>query len=149
MFDYSIGGTDVKKEGSDAISDLQQNRTLFVQKLTGEAPFTPQMTEGLKTMDEVFNHFRPEVEVEFQTEDGATQPEHLRFGNLGDFGPNGISKQSKFLQDLASEEDNYLKIVKELKSNKAVQTALQAPETKQAFMNSLLAMIKELEDQGA
>lgn len=149
MYDYSIGGTDRKQEGADAISELPQNKTLFVQKLTADAPFAPEMTQGLKTMDEVFAHFRPALDVEFQTEEGTSHEEHLMFNNLGDFGPNGISKQSTYLQDLKNQEDNYLKVVKELKSNKALQTALQSPDSKQAFLTSILAMIKELEEQGA
>ena len=148
-FDYSIGGTDRKDEGSEAISELPLNRTLFVQKLTGEAPFTPQLVTDLKTVDEVFEHFKPEVEVEYETEEGTSQPENLRFGNLGDFGSSGIKRQSKYLSDLTSKEDNYLKIVKELKSNKALQTIVQGKDTKQALMTSLQAMIKELEEAGA
>lgn len=148
-FDYSIGGTDRKDEGSEAISELPLNRTLFVQKLTGEAPFTPQLVTDLKTVDEVFEHFKPEVEVEYETEEGTSQPENLRFGNLGDFGSSGIKRQSKYLSDLTSKEDNYLKIVKELKSNKALQTIVQGKDTKQALMSSLQAMIKELEEAGA
>ena len=148
-FDYSIGGTDRKDEGSEAISELQQNRTLFAQKLTGEAPFAPQLVYDLKTVDEVFNHFKPEIEVDFEREEGSSQPENLRFGNLGDFGSSGIKAQSKYLGELAGKEDNYLKIVKELKSNKALQTIVQSKDTKEAFMTSLMAMIKELEEAGA
>lgn len=149
MFDYSIGGTDRKKEGAEGIGEIDPNRTLFVQNLTGGTIDEPQMVRGLKTMEDVFAHFRPNVEVEFQTEDGSSQSEHLRFNGLSDFGPNGISKQSGYLQDLANEEDSYLKIVKELKSNKSLQNALQNPETRQAYMTALLALVKELEDNGA
>lgn len=149
MFDYSIGGTDRKKEGAEGISEIDPNRTMFVQNLTGGNIDSPELVQGLKTMEDVFSHFKPQTEIEFETEDGSSQAEQLRFGSLADFGPSGISKQSNYLQGLATEEDSYLKIVKELKSNKSLQTALQNKDTKQAYMSSLLALIKELEDNGA
>jgi predicted component of type VI protein secretion system len=148
-FDYSIGGTDRKAEGSEAIAEISQNRTLFVQKLSNEAPFAPDFVQNLSTPEEVFAHFKPSVPMEFENEDGSTKEEELHFTNLADFGSKGISNQSKFIQELANQEDTYLKLVKELKSNKAIQTALQNKESKQAFLTALAAMIKELEDAGA
>ena len=148
-FDYSIGGTDRKAEGSEAIAEIAQNKTLFIQKLTNEAPMGPQVVTGLTTPEEVFDYFKPSVNMEFENEDGSNREEELHFTNLADFGSQGISKQSKFVQELANQEDTYLKLVKELKSNKAIQTALQNKESKQAFLTALAAMIKELEDAGA
>ncbi len=55
MQEYGIGGTEVKGDASEAFVEIPQNRTLFIEKLTNEAPVKPQMTEGLKTVDEVFN----------------------------------------------------------------------------------------------
>jgi predicted component of type VI protein secretion system len=145
-FDYSIGGTDRKAEGSEAIAELSQNKTLFIQKLTKEAPVGPAIVPDLTTPEEAFAHFKPSVNMEFENEDGSTREEELHFTNLADFGSKGISNQSKFIQELANQEDTYSKIVKELKSNKAMQTALQNKETKQALLTAIAAMIKELEE---
>jgi hypothetical protein len=46
-------------------------------------------------------------------------------------------------------KEQSLKIVKELKSNKALQTILQNQDNKAAFLAGLQAMIKELEEAGA
>ncbi len=148
-FDYSIGGTDRKQEASEAISELEPNRTLLVQKLTSEAPMMPQMVKDLTTPEEVFNHFKPNVNVEYENEDGSTREENLRFASLADFGPKGISNKSAFIQDLVNQENTYMNIVKELKSNRAVQTALQNKETKTALLTAIAAMITELENKGA
>jgi hypothetical protein len=147
-FDYSIGGTDRKAEGSEAIAELSSNKTLFIQKLTKDAPFTPQMVPDLTTPEEAFAHFKPSINMEFEGEDGASKEEELHFTNLADFGTKGIANQSKFIQEIANKEDTYLKIVKELKSNKALQATLANKETKQAFLTALAAMIKQLEEAG-
>lgn len=148
-FDYSIGGTDRKQEASEAIAELQQNKTLFIQKLTKDAPFSPQFVPDLTTPEAAFDFFKPSVEMEFENEDGSSRSEELHFTGLSDFGSKGITGQSKFIQELVNQEDTYLKLVKELKSNKAIQTALQNKESKTAFLTALTAMIKELEDAGA
>ena len=48
MFNYGVGGQEVKQDAPEAITDLSQNRTLFVQKLTHEEQFTPQVVYDLK-----------------------------------------------------------------------------------------------------
>jgi len=150
MFEYGIGGNERKlNNANEAFADIQMNRTIFVQKLTGEAPYAPQAVRDLKTVEEVFNHFQPAVEVEMQNEDGSSFNENLQFTNLGDFGPKGILKKSKFLQDTNEIKEQSLKVVKELKSNKALQTILQNPESKATFLAGIQAMIKELEEAGA
>ncbi len=149
MFEYGIGGSERKlNNANEAFADIQMNRTIFVQKLTGDAPYVPQAVYDLKTVDEVFNHFKPQVEVEMQTEDGSSFTEDLRFGNLGDFGPKGILKNSSYLQETNEVKEQSLKIAKELKSNKALQTILQNKDTKEAFLAGIQAMIKELEESG-
>jgi predicted component of type VI protein secretion system len=150
MFEYGIGGSERKLDNAnEAFADIQMNRTIFVQKLTGEAPYAPQAVYDLKTVDAVFNHFQPAVEVEMETEDGSTFNEQLNFNNLGDFGSKGIIKKSKYLQEVNDTKDESLKIVKELKSNKALQAILQNKENKEAFLAGIQAMIKELEEAGA
>src|SRR5450432_2398871 len=100
MYDYGIGGQEVPKDASEAIADIPQNRTLMIEKLTADAPVKPEVVEGLKNVEEVFQHFKPQVDCEFQKEDGSSMNEKLSFSNLGDFGTKGITNQSNFLKDL-------------------------------------------------
>jgi len=145
MQTYGIGGTEVKGDASEAISEIQQNRTLLIEKLSAEPPVKPEVVQGLTKIDEVFDHFKPNVGIEFQDSEGVSRQETLRFGNLADFGIKGITAQSEFLQNLTMQKEQLQKIIKQLKSNKMMRKALENPETKQALLNSIYAMIKEIQ----
>ena len=143
---YSIGGTVQENEAFEAFADIPQNRVLLAEKLTANAPVKPQIVQGLTTVEQVFEHFKPQVEMDFDTEDGATRKETLHFTNLGDFGVKGITAQSRFLGDLTLKKEQYQKIIKQLKTNKLLKQALNDPESKAALLRSLHALIRELED---
>lgn len=146
MQEYGIGGQEVPNDASEAIADIPQNRTLMVEKLTDNDPPKPVIVEGLKNVEEVFAHFKPTVDCEFQKEDGTSATEGLAFSNLGDFGTKGITTQSKFLNGLQTEKDEYNKLTKQLKSNKLLKAVTENPETKNALMSALQALIQEIED---
>jgi hypothetical protein len=146
MFNYGIGGQEVPNDASEAMADIPQNRTLMIEKLTADAPIKPEIVQGLKTVDEVFQHFKPQVDCEFQKEDGSNVNETLSFNNLGDFGAKGITEQSRFLNELKMEKDEYAKAVKQMKSNKLLKSVTENPDTKAAFINALQALIQEIED---
>jgi predicted component of type VI protein secretion system len=143
---YNIGGSEVKGEANEAMSELPQNRTLMIEKLTKEAPVKPDIAEGLKSVDEVFEHYSPGAEVDFHDSDGGTHKETLRFRNLGDFSIKGITNQSEFLKELTAQKEQNQKIIKQLKSNKLLQKALENDEYKAALLNAINALIKELKD---
>ncbi|UOQ74799.1 hypothetical protein [Hymenobacter cellulosilyticus] len=146
MFNYGIGGQERKLDNAqESISDIPLNRTLLVQKLTADPPLRAKIVEGLRTPEAVFAHFKPEVAVEFEKEDGSIIPEKLQFETLGDFGKQGIINQSNFLQSLDTEADNLQKLLRQLKSNKILKSALENPETKAAFLAAIEAMISELD----
>lgn len=42
MYKYGVGGNEVKIDTNEAIAEIPSNRTLFVQKLTDEAPISPE-----------------------------------------------------------------------------------------------------------
>jgi len=77
---------------------------MLIEKLTKDPPFKPDIVQGLTSIDEVFEHFSPKVDMEFSDSDGNTRKETLRFKNLGDFGVKGITSQSEFLQDLTAQK---------------------------------------------
>jgi hypothetical protein len=143
---YGIGGTEVKGDASEAISDIPQNRTMLIEKLTKEPPIKPEVVGGLTTIDEVFEHFSPKVDMEFTDSDGGTRKETLRFKNLGDFGVKGITNQSEFLQNLTAQKEQNQKMIKQLKTNKLLKKALETKESRIALVNAMQALIKELEE---
>ena len=144
MNEVEIGGQLVPQQSFEAIANVSSNKTLLVQKLTSK-PTKPEITKGLKSIDEVFQHFKPKTEVEFETAEGAPKKEELGFTNLGDFGKQGLISQSSFLQDLQSQKDTYQNIFKQLKNNRILKSALNNPEAKEAYLKALKAMIDEID----
>jgi hypothetical protein len=125
--------------------EISPNKTLFIQKLTNEAPIKPELVEGLQTVEEVFEHFKPACDVDLDKEDGSTVKENFQFGGLGDFDTKNLTNQSAYLKNLSLENDAYLKIIKQLKTNKSLKNVIENPETKAAFVNALKALAFELE----
>jgi hypothetical protein len=141
-----IGGNERPTETSEALGALQQNKTLMVQKLTHDDPIKPKIVEGLTNTEAVFDHFKPTIDMEFTSEEGTTVKETLAFSNLGDFGSKGITNQSDYLKDLKSKQDEYLKIVKQLRTNKLLLTALKDSENKAAIISALENLKAELDN---
>ena len=144
-FEYGIGGTERPVDASEAFADLPQNKTLMIQKLTGDDPVKPQVVEGLTTVEAVFAHFKPKVETAFAGADGSEVKEELAFNNLGDFGPKGLTRQSAFLQDLNLQQTELMKVVKQLRSNKRLVSAMQDPSAKAAVIAALQELAAELD----
>ncbi|GAB2530502.1 hypothetical protein [Spirosoma aerophilum] len=146
MFDYGIGGQERKLDVNESIVDIPQNRTLLIEKLTADPALRPEIVEGLKTVGDVFDHFQPQQDIEFETEEGSPISETLRFRALGDFGRKGVIAQSVYLQELNMTYEDLQRYVKQLKSNKILKTVLENPEAKAAYMSAIEAMIRELEE---
>jgi len=146
MFNYGIGGTEVKGDASEAFADIPQNRTLLIEKFTDNDPIKPELVQGLQTIEDVFENFKPEKEVDFVNEQGASSKETLRFSGLQDFGTKGITNQSTFLQGLNNQKEQYDKFLKQVKTNKVLMNVLNDSELRQQYLNALNAMIQEMED---
>lgn len=63
IYNYGIGGNEVKVDANESIAEIPSNRTLIVQKLTDEAPATPESVYGLETIEDVFQCFEPTVDL--------------------------------------------------------------------------------------
>ncbi|MDR0700191.1 MAG: hypothetical protein LBG28_13410 [Tannerella sp.] len=145
MFEYGIGGNVEKIDASEAIADIPHNRTLLVEKLTADEPIHPEKAENLETIEAVFAHFKPNMDVEFENEQGQDVTENFRFKTVADFLIGNMTKNSPFLKDLDNQKAFYNRMLKQLRSNKIMQRALQNPDAKAAFVEALQAMYAELE----
>lgn len=143
---YGIGGTERPTDANEALGALPQNRTLFTQQLTHEAPIKPEIVHGLTNVESVFEHYKPEVEMEFTNEEGAEVKETLSFAHLGDFGSKGITNQSDFLKSLKNKQEELLKVVKQLRTNKLLLSALNDPDAKAAIMSALENLKTEIDN---
>lgn len=129
--------------------EISPNKTLFIQKLTNEDPVRPEIVEGLQTVEEVFNHFKPNCDAELDKEDGSSIKENFKFAGLGDFDVKNLVNQSSYLKSLSIENDAYLKIIKQLKTNKSLKNVIENPQTRTAFVDALKALVTELENAEA
>lgn len=145
MFNYEIGGNETKVDTSEAFGEIAPNKTLFIQKLTDNEPLRPEKVEGLKNVEEVFAHYKPKVSVELEKEDGSNLTETLHFQHLGDFSSKNLVQQSKYLHKLNIQREMYLNIMKQLKTNKTLKSTLDNAETKEAFIEALKSIVKELD----
>ena len=145
MFNYGVGGNEIKVDANEAIHQIQENRSLLVSKLTEDEPFVPEVVKGLKTVDDVFRHFEPSVGVQHETEDGTIVDEEFRFHHLADFTPKNLVQNSEYLKTLSIEQEQYNKILRQLKNNKLLRTLLQNEETKDALVEILKEVASELD----
>ena len=146
LYEYGVGGNEVKIDANEAIAEIPSNRTLLVQKLTEEAPLQPETTYGLETLEDVFERFQPSVELEFQDQEGNEIPETLDFKGLSDFSAKKLKENSPFLSQLNIEREQYLKISRLLSSNKALLKSLSDEEARAEMIQVLEASLLELED---
>ena len=146
LYEYGVGGNEVKIDANEAIAEIPSNRTLLVQKLTEEAPLQPETIYGLETLEDVFERFQPSVELEFQDQEGNEIPEKLHFKGLSDFSAKKLKENSPFLSQLNIEREQYLKISRLLSSNKALLKSLSDEEARAEMIQVLEASLVELED---
>jgi len=145
IYEYGIGGNEVKLDVTEAIKDIPSNRTLMIQKLTEEAPFAPELVTTCRTTKDVFAHYKPKVNVTFETEEGVTVKEELSFHTVGDFNAKSIKKQCRHISGLNVKSEQYNKIAKQLGSNRALMKALANDDTKAAIIDVLKGALAELE----
>ena len=131
-------------EVMESILEFPQNRALLTEQLTYDAPSKPEIVTDMKSMDDVFEHYKPKVDVEFQDSEGVPKKETLNFSSVGDFGVKGITAQSDFLKSLNIQKEQYNKIIKQLKTNSQLKQVLADIESKQAMLNAIHALLKEL-----
>jgi hypothetical protein len=139
-----IGGTEVKLDAFEAFQEIQSNKVLMAEKLTDLPPVKPEIVEGLTNVEAVFENYKPKVDMTFEDEQGVVVRETLHFKNLGDFGVKGITAQSKFLGDLNAKREQYQKIIKQLKTNKLLKTALAESDSRESLIQSLELLLGEL-----
>lgn len=144
--EYGIGGNEVRVDASESIAAIPENRTLLVEKLTIDEPVNPEVVTGLTTVEQVFAHYKPQVDVEFQNAEGQSVDETFHFKGVNDFSVKSMTEQSAFLNKVSKEKDFYENLTKQLRSNKVLQRALENPETKEAFIEALQGVLAELEE---
>ena len=146
VMEYGIGGNEVKIDASESIAAIPENRTLIVEQLTSEEPVNPEIVSGLTNIDQVFAHYKPQIDAEFENAEGQPVNETFLFKSVGDFSIKNMTEQSAFLGGLNNETTFWESVKKQLRSNKALQRALENPESRQAFLDSLQGILAEINE---
>ena len=139
------------EESGSQVSALDTNKTLFIDQYTSDAQGEdPELFEDAKTIGDVFDHFKPNVEVQFTGEDGGVISETLHFNEIRDFeadgGKGNLVANSEFLSDQKAQMDSFGKVRKQIEQNKKLRDILKDPKSKEELKDYLEYLLNELKD---
>ena len=139
------------EESGSNVSALDTNKTLFIDQYTTDVQSEdPELFEDAKTIADVFDHFKPEVEVAFTDEEGGTVTETLHFNEIRDFeadgGKGNLVANSEFLAGTKGRMDSVARVRKQIEQNKKLRDILKDPKSKEEFKDYLAALLSELEE---
>lgn len=135
-------------DAQDGIIEFPQNRTLYVDKFTDNAPNTDEEREGFRpgNLNDVFEHYQPSKEgVALETEEGGSVYEDFEFHQIKDFEDDRLIEQSALLSDKKAKIDAYNAIVRQLQKNKPLRNALKDPASRASLLNVLKSLLAEIE----
>jgi hypothetical protein len=142
---YWPGAWLIKERRIAGVPDIPYNRTLLIQQLTEDAPAEPEFVDECRTLGDVFAHFKPSKEVQFEDEGGIPVQEVLQFRKLTDFGKDGIINQSSMLQRVQEKQEMHKDFIKRLRSVTILQKLLMDPEAKALYLEAIQAFMDELD----
>jgi predicted component of type VI protein secretion system len=130
------------------VNAISQNKTLYIGQFT-DTVSEPELYQEAETIDAVFEKFKPNINVEFQSEDGGMVEENLAFNNMKDFEVNNGSGQlvqnSAYLLSVKNNIDANAKMRKNIEQNKRLRDLIGSPESKEELRNVLQSLLDELE----
>ena len=131
----------------DGIIEFPQNRTLYADQFTDEAPNSDEAREGFKpkNMAEVFEHYQPSKEgVALETEEGGAVYEDFSFRQVKDFEDEQLIAQSDLLSGEQSKIDAYNSVIRQLEKNKTLRSAIKDEAARGELKTALQALLDEL-----
>ena len=136
-------------EAQDGIIEFPQNRALYADQFTDEAPNTDEDREGFKpkSMKDVFEHYQPsKKDVTLETEEGGAVYEDFDFKQIKDFEDDQLIAQSELLSSAKGKIDAYNSVIRQLEKNKTLRNTLKDEAARGNLKNALKALLAELED---
>jgi len=135
------------EESGNSINAISQNKTLIVDQFA-DSVSEPELLQDAKNIKEVFEHFKPEVDVEFSNEDGSPVSESLKFREMKDFdvdeGKGQLVQNSEFLMSVKSNIEANTKMKKQIETNKKLRDVINNAEDRESLKKTLEAMLEEL-----
>lgn len=136
--------SDVPDRNHEGLQELASNRTLLVQKFTAKPPLVPEVVVGLETLQDVFNHFKPHIQIAFKEQQGQLISETIDFKCLADFSPERITSKSTFMRGLELRKTNCFEILKTLNTDESLQTIIEDANKKEVLLHKIKALKLQL-----
>lgn len=135
-------------DAQDGIIEFPQNRTLYADQFTDEAPNNDDR-KGFKpkNMNDVFEHYQPSKNgVTLETEEGGAAFEDFAFKSIKDFEDEQLIAQSELLSTEKGKIDAYNAVIRQLEKNKTLRNTLKDEAARGDLKNALEALLAELND---
>ncbi len=136
-------------EAQDGIIEFPQNRALYADQFTDEAPQSDDEREGFKakSMKDVFEHFQPSKKgIALENEEGGAVYEDFDFKSLKDFEDENLIEQSELMGAAKDKVDAYNSVIRQLEKNKSLRNALKDEAARGNLKNALKSLLAELEE---
>jgi len=134
MAKFILGATEkVKRDDSIPVELLPSNKILYAAKLNNddEADVAPVRCNNLK---EVFEKFRPSVDVELESKDGEQVNAHFDVQAMKDFTSKELIEKNDYLSSVYYGKEMLADLEKQLKKNNALKKTLSDKEKKEALL---------------
>lgn len=137
------------EESGAKVSLIDQNKTLMIDQYTTDVePGDPQLVEDIQNINDAFEHFKPQVEVDFVDEEGGSVNETLHFSEIRDFEAQGgkgkLVENSQFLSGVKAKIDTNVKVRKSIEQNRKLRDILKDQNSREELKEMLQAMLAEL-----
>lgn len=132
----------------DDIIEFPQNRTLYADQFTDDAPNSDDEREGFKAknMKDVFEHYQPSKNgITLETEEGGAVYEDFDFKSIKDFEDDALIAQSELLSAEKGKVDAYNSVIRQLEKNKTLRNTLKNEAAKGNLKDALKALLAEIE----
>ena len=136
-------------EAQDGIIEFPQNRALYADQFTDEAPQSDDEREGFKakSMKDVFEHYQPSKKgIALENEEGGAFYEDFDFKSVKDFEDEQLIDQSALLGAAKDKMDAYNSVIRQLEKNKSLRNALKDDAARGNLKDALKALLAEIEE---
>ncbi len=136
-------------EAQDGIIEFPQNRALYADQFTDEAPQSDEERDGFKakSMKDVFEHYQPSKKgIALENEEGGAVYEDFDFKSIKDFEDEQLIDQSALLGAAKDKIDAYNSVIRQLEKNKSLRNALKDEAARGNLKDALKALLAELEE---
>jgi predicted component of type VI protein secretion system len=136
-------------EAQDGIIEFPQNRALYADQFTDDAPQSDEDREGFKakSMKDVFEHYQPGKKgIALENEEGGAVYEDFDFKSIKDFEDEQLIEQSALLGAAKDKIDAYNSVIRQLEKNKTLRNALKDEAARGNLKDALKALLAEIEE---